>query len=185
MRKLLAWNVMTLDGYFEGTEPWDLSFHGSIWGPELEAMSLEQLAGDTSLVFGRKTYQGMAAYWPDAADEGAVTGRMNAIPKFVVSNTLTQADWNNTRVLGGDAAKQIAALKREDGGDLYVFGSAQLLESLLAAGLVDEYRLGLAPVVLGRGTPLFKPAEGPQNWTLLEARPLQTGGVILRYGVQG
>ena len=184
MRRLLAWNVMTLDGYFEGAEPWDLSFHSSIWGPELEAMSLEQLADDNSLVFGRKTYQGMAAYWPNATDEGAVTDRMNAIPKLVVSNTLTQADWSNTRVLNGDGAEAIAALKQEDGGALYVFGSAQLLASLLAAGLVDEYRLGLAPVMLGKGTPLFKPEGEPRNWSLLEARPLQTGGVVLRYAVK-
>jgi dihydrofolate reductase len=185
MRSLLAWNVMTLDGYFEGAQPWDLSFHNVVWGPELEAQSREQMEGDKTLIFGRKTYEGMAAYWPTATDEGLVAERMNAIPKIVVSNTLTTAEWNNTRVLAGDAAQTIAALKREDGGDLYVFGSAQLLGSLLAAGLVDEYRLCLAPVVQGRGTPLFKPAEQPQNWTLLEARALQTGGVVLRYRVKG
>ncbi|WP_127751721.1 dihydrofolate reductase family protein [Devosia sp. 1566] len=185
MRKLLAWNMITLDGYFEGAQPWDLSFHSTVWGPELEAMSRQQLEGDTTLIFGRRTYEGMAAYWPTASDEGEVAVRMNAVPKIVVSNTLTSADWNNTRVLNGGAAQTIAALKGEEGGDLYVFGSAQLLDSLLAAGLVDEYRLCLTPVVQGRGTPLFKPAEEPKNWTLLEARALQTGGVVLRYRVKG
>jgi dihydrofolate reductase len=184
MRSLLAWNMMTLDGYFEGAQPWDLGFHSAVWGPELEALSRQQLEGDTTLIFGRRTYEGMAAYWPTATAEGEVAVRMNAIPKIVVSNTLTRADWNNSRVLAGDAAQSIAALKRENGGDLYVFGSAQLLGSLLAAGLVDEYRLCLVPVVLGQGTPLFKPAAQPQNWTLLEARPLQTGGVVLRYRVK-
>ncbi|WP_374627148.1 dihydrofolate reductase family protein [Devosia sp.] len=182
MRRLLVWNVMSLDGYFEGTNPWDLSFHGSVWGDELEAFSIQQLDAMGLLLFGRKTYQGMADYW-QKEEPGAVADRMNAIPKAVASTTLKTAEWHNTRLLSGDAATAVRALKGEDGGDIFVFGSAALLETLLAHGLVDEYRVCIAPVVLGAGTPLFKPAAAALGLSLLEARPLETGGVLLRYAV--
>lgn len=182
MRSLVVWNVMSLDGFFEGPNPWDLGFHSSVWGDELEAFSIEQLDAMGLLLFGRKTYEGMADYW-QKEEPGPVAERMNAIPKAVASTTLKSADWNNTRLLSGDAVAAVRALKAEEGGDIFVFGSADLLAGLLSAGLVDEYRICLAPGVLGAGNPLFKPAGGSLSLSLLEARPLQTGGVLLRYAV--
>lgn len=181
MRKLIVWNLMTLDGYFEGKEPWDLGFHTSVWGDELEKFSLEQGAEIGTLLFGRRTYEGMAAYWTAETEPGEVADMMNSIEKAVASHTLTEAGWNNTRLLRGDAAQAVRDLKAEDGKDVFVFGSADLLASLLTAGLVDEYRLCLAPVTLGAGNPLFKPETAPLSMRLLEARPLKSGGVILRY----
>lgn len=183
MRRLLAWNLMTLDGYFEGRAPWDLGFHETVWGDELEAFSLEQGEEIGTILFGRRTYEGMARYW--TAETGAVADMMNSIEKAVATRTLDEATWNNTRLLKGDAVESVRGLKAEDGKDVYVFGSADLLDSLLAAGLVDEYRLCLAPVVLGGGAPLFKPQDQPIRMRLEGARPLKTGGTILTYAAAG
>jgi len=180
MRRLVAWNMMTLDGCFEGASPWDLGFHETVWGEELEAFSLDQGKEIGTLLFGRRTYEGMASYWTPAT--GAVADMMNAMEKAVATRTLNAAAWNNTRLLKGDAVAAVRALKAEDGKrDVYVFGSADLLASLLTAGLVDEYRICLAPVVLGGGNPLFKADGMKKTFTLTECRPLKTGGVILFY----
>lgn len=169
---------MTLDGFFEGTKKWDLDFHEYVWGDELEKLSLDQLAGADALVFGRVTYEGMAAHWTKAT--GPIADAMNAIPKVVCSRTLATADWNNTRVVR-DAGGEIATLRSEAGRDLYVFGSADLSATLMRRDLIDEYRLCVAPVVLGAGTPLFKPGIDRKRMTLREARPLKTGGALLFY----
>jgi dihydrofolate reductase len=181
MRRLVVWNLMSLDGYFEGRKPWDLDFHETVWGDELHAFSLEQGKEIGTLLFGRRTYEGMAGHWTTAT--GPVADMMNALEKAVASRTLDKATWNNTRLLKGDAVEAVRRLKAEDGKDIYVFGSADLLASLLAAGLVDEYRLCLAPVVLGGGNPLFKPQDHEVKMRLESARPLKTGGVILTYAM--
>jgi len=178
MRQLIMWNLMTLDGFFEGPAKWDLGFHEYVWGHELERLSLDQLGSTGGLLFGRVTYEGMAGYWSTAT--GEIAGFMNRVPKVVFSRTLQRADWHNTRLVSAAAEDEVPRLKRQSGGDLYIFGSADLSSGLIRHGLIDEYRLCLVPVVLGAGTPLFKPAERV-NMRLLEARPLQSGGVILRY----
>lgn len=179
MRKLIAWNVMTLDGYFEGLAPWQLDMHGTVWGEELEEFSLSQGAEIGTLLFGRRTYEGMRDYW--TKEEGPIASMMNGLDKAVASRSLETADWTNSRLLKGEAAETVRALKQEDGRDVFVFGSADLLTTLMAEELLDEYRLCLAPVVWGEGTPLFKPASGRTHFTLRESRPLKTGGLILFY----
>lgn len=179
MRRLLMWNVCTLDGLFEGAKPWDLAFHETVWGHELERFSREQGDEAGTLLYGRDTYQGMAAYWSQAT--GATADWVNRIPKVVFSNSLDAATWNNTRLAKGDAVAEVKRLKQESGKDLFVFGSARLSDSLMTAGLFDEYRLCLAPIVLGEGTPLWKPRKGPLPLKLLESRVLSTGGILLRY----
>lgn len=181
MRKLFAWDVVTLDGMFEGASPWDLSFHELVWGKDLEDLSKAQLENAGLLLFGRKTYEGMASYWSTGTETGPIADAMNALPKAVISNTLTEATWTNTRLLEGDGPELVASLKAEPGKDIYIFGSAELLSSLLAHGLVDGLRLCVAPVVLGQGTPLFKTGGGPVKMKLDEARPLENGGVLLNY----
>jgi len=183
MRRLVVWNLMTLDGYFEGRNRWDLGFHETVWGDELRAFSLEQGNEIGTLLFGRRTYEGMAGHWTTAT--GAVADMMNSVEKAVATRTLDAATWNNTRLLKGDAVEAVRRLKAEDGKDIYVIGSADLLASLLAAGLVDEYRVCVAPVVLGGGNPLFKPQDQQVKMRLESARPLKTGGVILTYAVGG
>lgn len=176
---LIFWNVMTLDGFFEAKNKWEIDFHNSVWGEELEHFSTEQLQSCGALVFGRVTYEGMASYWK--AETGEIADFMNTLPKIVCSRTLKQADWANTTILSGNVAEEIASLKQRSEKNMYVFGSADLSSTLMQHGLIDEYRICLAPVVLGAGTPLFKVRPERLSMKLLEARPLKTGGVILRY----
>ncbi len=180
MRKLIMWNVISLEGYFEGENAWDLDFHQLVWGKELEELTTEQLESDAVVIYGKKTYQGMADYWTAAEDEGETTELMNKVPKVVCSPTLKVANWNNTTIVK-DAVAEIPKLKQEGKGNMLVFGSAILSNSLMKANLFDEYRLCVAPVFIGKGRPLFKEGLPYQKLKLLEARPLQTGGVILRY----
>lgn len=180
MRKLIMWNLITLDGYFEGTRAWDLDFHGLVWGKELEDISIEQLRSAEMLVFGDKTYAGMADYWTKETDE--VAEYMNKLPKVVCSTTRTNADWSNTTIVK-DAAADISKLKQEGTGNMFVFGSGILSESLMKAGLFDEYRLCTVPVFLGAGRRLFREGLPYQKLTLLGTRPLQSGGVISKYAL--
>lgn len=179
MRKLIAWNVMTLDGYFEGDAPWELDFHLLVWGDELERFSLEQGEDMDILIMGRRTYEGMAAHWSTAT--GAIADFMNSVEKCIASRTLNRLEWSNAHLLRGDVVDAVQALKEQEGRNIYVFGSADLLDTLLAADLVDEYRVCIAPVVRGSGVPLFKPGGTARELTLLESRPLRTGGIVMRY----
>jgi dihydrofolate reductase len=179
MRKLVMWNLVTLDGYFEGTKSWELDWHEYVWGDELERLSLEQLRSADLLLFGRVTYQGMAAYWRTAT--GEVADLMNALPKVVFSRTLQQPDWANTTLVKDDAAGAVRELKEQGDRDMFVFGSADLSVTLANDGLFDEYRLAVVPVVLGTGNLLFGRNLRRQRLTLLESRPLSSGAVILRY----
>lgn len=179
MRKLIMWNLATLDGFFEGGKKWEIDWHEYVWGPELEQLSLEQSKEIGVLVFGRVTYEGMAGYWSKAT--GEVADFMNSVPKIVCSHTLAKAGWKNTRLVSGNAVEEIEKLKKEQGKDLYVFGSADLSSTLTEHGLFDEYRVCLTPLLLGGGTPLFKPNPKRIELKLIEARPLKSGCVILRY----
>jgi dihydrofolate reductase len=179
MRKLIMWNMVTLDGFFEGPEKWELDWHNDVWGEELERFSIEQLESADLLLFGRVTYEGMANYWRSA--QGEVADLMNGISKVVFSRTLEKAEWNNTQVIRADAEGQVARLKQQPGKDILIFGSADLSSTLMQNNLIDEYRLGMNPIVLGGGGPLFKPSPHRMRMRLLEARPLKAGCVILRY----
>ena len=182
MAKLIVWNLVTLDGLFEGPTKWDLAFHGDAWCDELSALS--QSFGEKAglLVFGRVTYDGMKAYWTSTEEEGETKVFMNALPKLVASRSLTASDWNNTQVTA-DIAGELARRKVNSAKDIYVFGSAELTDSLLRDGLVDEIMLCIAPVLLGAGTPLFKPGSPARKLSLTQTRPLGNGAVILTYAV--
>jgi len=179
MRKLIMWNFITLDGYFEGKQNWDLSFHDTVWGKELEKLSIEQLNSADYLVFGRVTYEGMSAYWKKA--EGEIAELMNKIPKLVFSKTLNAVDWNNSTLIKGNASAEISKLKAQGGRDMYVFGSANLSETFVNDKLFDEYRIGIAPVILGSGRPLFRQGISSQNLSFVSVQKLLTGGVVLKY----
>lgn len=179
MGRLIEWNLISLDGYFEGGTKWDLEWHNSVWDKELEKFSLDQLRSAGMLLFGRTTYEGMAAYWEKAT--GEVAEFMNNLPKAVVSRTLREADWHNTRILRGGTADEVTRLKNEIERDILVFGSGALSATLIKAGLFDELRIALAPIVLGRGATLFGRDLPRQQLKLVEARPLSSGLIILRY----
>lgn len=175
---------MTLDGYFEGNQNWDLSFHNVVWGQELEKLSIEQLKSADYLLFGRVTYEGMAAYWTKAEGETAeqeIAKLMNSIPKIVCSKTLKSAEWNNTTIISENVSEEIQKIKEQGGKDIYVFGSANLSETFINDNLFDEYRIGIAPVILGSGRPLFRQGIASKTLALVSTQQLSTGGVVLKY----
>jgi dihydrofolate reductase len=177
MARLIMWNLMTLDGFVEGPNR-DISWHLDVWGEELERLSIEQLKSAGGLMFGRVTYELMANHWPSAT--GEVADFMNALPKYVFSRALTRSDWNNTQMFNADVPDTVARLKRDSTKDIFLFGSAALAASLIPHRLIDEFRIAVNPIILGGGTPLFKPGERVKL-KLLDARTLSTGIVILRY----
>lgn len=179
MRRLVLFDMVSIDGFFEDAEG-SIDWHTT--DEEFNDFSVEQLNSIGMLLFGRVTYELMASYWPTAEDDPDVASRMNELPKAVVSNTLRGVTWENTELLTGEMAAQVRQLKQDPGGDIYVLGSGRLSDGLLGAGLVDEVRLMVAPVLLGAGRRLFEPVT-PVTWELLEARAFGNGNVLLRYGV--
>ena len=182
MRNLFSFNMMSLDGFFEGSQPWDLNWHNT--DEEFNEFAIEQMKTIDTLMFGRKTYEGMAGYWAseDALkDDPTVAGQMNSVPKLVISRTLSKADWNNTRLIKDNIAEEILKLKQQPGNDLAIFGSADLLSTLMQMDLVDEHRVMINPVILGKGTPLFKNVEDQTKLKLLKSRPFQSGNILLYY----
>lgn len=177
------WNLVTLDGFFEGPKPWDLDWHEYVWSDELEQFGLEQAATADLLLFGRVTYEGMAAHWSSAESETA--DFMNSVSKVVFSRSLETADWSNTRLVKDRAEEEVARLKQQPGKDILVFGSAELSSTLMQHGLIDEYRLCVVPVVLGEGYPLFKARPEQMKMQLVDTKPLESGGVILYYRPDG
>ncbi len=181
MGKLFVFNMVTLDGFFEGPD------HGIDWhnvDEEFNRFAIEQLDTIGVIVFGRVTYLGMASYWPTplaSEDDPVVAGLMNRMPKIVLSRTLDKAEWNNTRLIKNNAAEEIARLKQQSAKDLAIFGSANLAASLQNLGLVDEYRLMLNPIVLGGGTPLFQSINQPLKLKLIKTRVFSSGNVLLYY----
>jgi dihydrofolate reductase len=176
------WNLVTLDGFFEGGAPWDLDFHRSVFDNDLERFSIEQLQTADMLLFGRVTYEGMAAHWKAAT--GEVADFMNRLPKAVVSTTLPHAEWQNTRVISENVAETIRELKQAGERNMYVFGSGALSATLMHEDLFDEYRLAIVPVVLGEGKPLFPMGKDAMEMTLIESRTMASGCVILCYQPQ-
>ena len=183
MSKLIMWNLITLDGMFEGSQPWDLDFHEYAWGDELKRFAVEQASEVEGLIFGRRTYEGMAAHWSTA--KGEIADFMNAVPKYVCSRTLERVEWANSTLVKEDAGEAVARLKEQPGKDLFVFGSADLSVTLIRHGLFDEFRIGLVPVTLGKGSPLFKPDSEPLKLQLQQSRPLGDRCLLLRYQPAG
>lgn len=126
----------------------------------------------------------MAAYWTKAEAETAeqeIAKLMNNIPKLVFSKTLKSAEWNNTTIISENTSDEIQKLKKQGGKDIYVFGSANLSETFINDNLFDEYRIGIAPVILGNGRPLFRQGIASNNLSLVSTQQLMTGGVVLKY----
>lgn len=173
------WNLITLDGFFEGAKKWDLDWHNEVWDEELESISLQQLRSADLLIFGGTTYEGMAAYWRTA--KGEVADFMNNLPKVAISTTLKTADWKNSTLVNNDAVSFVNGLKRQGDGNMFVFGSGNLSATFISENMYEEYRLLVVPVIIGIGNPLFGHGLNRHRFTLLESQTLGSGGVILRY----
>jgi dihydrofolate reductase len=185
MRRMFSFIVATLDGYYEGPNQ---EFDWPTVDEEFDEFSVEQLDEVDTLVFGRVTYQMMAAYWPTPAaeeDDPRVTARMNGISKIVVSRTLDKAEWANTRLIKDGVAEELSELKQEPGKDMAIFGSSDLTVSLIQMGLVDELRIMVNPIVLGAGKSLFRTAAERISLKLLKSRRFNSGNVLLHYQPAG
>lgn len=181
MRKLFSFNMVTLDGFFEGPNQ-DIGWHHV--DEEFNQFAIEQTSSVDTILFGRVTYEGMASYWPTSAaitDDPVIADLMNRLPKIVFSRTLQKAEWNNTRLIKDHIAEEITKLKQQPGKDLAIFGSANLLSTLVQMDLVDEHRIMVNPVVLGSGTPLFQGVNEPIELKLLKTKTFDSGNVLLYY----
>jgi dihydrofolate reductase len=179
MRKVIASPFTSLDGFMSGPQG-EIEWNIPYFDEEMAGWVEEQLEGVGTLLFGRVTYQWFAQYWPTAGqkDDPGHADKMNALPKIVFSKTLDKAEWNNSRIIRDNVVEEVTRLKQQEGKNLVIDGSPTLIHSFSSLGLVDEFCIRLHPVVLGSGVPLFKERI---NLKLLEARPLRSGVVILRY----
>lgn len=186
--KVVVSEFVSLDGVMEdpgGAEGyehggWSFKFNR---GPEGDKFKVDELSAAGALLLGRTTYQAFAKAWPSIKDPDGFADKMNSIRKYVVSNTLTdpEATWNNTTIVRGDMAAEVAKLKARSGGDLLVFGSARLAQGLAEHGLVDDYRLMVYPVILGGGKRLFADLGKMATLNLIESRAAGDGIVMLTY----
>jgi dihydrofolate reductase len=150
-------------------------------GDEGDKFKLDETLESDALLLGRRTYEGFAAAWPDRTDEFGFADKFNSMPKYVVSSTLTNADWNNSTILGGDVVEEVRKLKDEVDGMIVVHGSAQLVQALIENDLVDELRLMVFPVVLGTGKRLFGETDDKKSFTLVDSKVVGDGVAILTY----
>ncbi len=181
MSKIILFNMMSIDGFFEGTGQ-RIDWHNV--DADFNDFAIEQLNDAAVLLFGRITYELMANYWPSAdalANDPVVAGKMNSIPKIVFSKTLSKADWNNTLVAKENIEEVCKKLKQEYEKNIFIFGSADLASSFINLKLIDEYRLIINPVILGQGNPLFKLRANQLNLRFISARVFSSGNVLLFY----
>ncbi len=175
MKRIVVTEYVSLDGVFENPA-WTRPY----WCDEIAKYKFDELFSSDVLLLGRETYQGFAAAWPSQKDEQGFADRMNGLPKVVVSSTLEQADWNNSSIINENMLEEIARLKQAEGADILVYGSASLAHLLLEHGLVDEIRLLVYPLVLGKGRRLF--AYGlDKKLKLGEVQTFPTGVIALAY----
>jgi dihydrofolate reductase len=161
----------------QGENAWALRYAGE----DQQRYKAEELSEAAAILLGRVTYEIFAAFWPTAPKDEGFADRMNALPKYVVSKSLRTAGWQNATIIKGNPAERIAELKQQSGGDILLFGSADLLNSLIKDDLIDEYRLMVFPVVLGSGKRLFRDARDILNLELVDTRTFASGVTVLTY----
>jgi dihydrofolate reductase len=186
--RIVVTEFVSLDGVMEdpgGSETfehggWSFEFNR---GEEGDKFKLDETLSSEALLLGRVTYEGFAAAWPSR--KGDFADKFNTMPKYVVSSTLDEPEWNNSTVLEGDAAEEAAKLRGELDGDIAVHGSAQLVQTLIENDLVDELRLMVFPVVLGSGKRLFGATSGKKRLQLVDSKVVGDGVTILTYRPAG
>jgi dihydrofolate reductase len=181
MRRLSAFNLITLDGYIAGRDG-DISWHNV--DEEFQEYAEKNSNSGNTLLFGRVTYELMAGYWtsPDALkNDPVVTKGMNNSAKIVFSRTLNKADWANTRLVKDNMLGEVRKLKQQNGNDLTILGSGTIVAQLAQAGLIDEYQIMLNPVVLGKGKTMFEGVTNRLSFKLISTRTFRNGNILLHY----
>lgn len=181
MRKLNVFNFITLNGYFKGPVE-DISWHRH--GDEESAFAEEGAQSQSVILFGRKTYEMMAGYWPTPQamkDSPEVADGMNKSEKIVFSRSLTSVNWKNTRLIKDNIVEAVRELKESPGNDLIILGSGSIITQLATAGLIDAYQFMVDPVVLGDGSSTFKGLPQKLDLKLTKTKTFQSGVVLLCY----
>lgn len=181
MRKIIACEWLSLDGFFSGINGETDWFY---WDKEIESYFKNFQRGIDTLLFGRVTYDIMKAYWPTdaaASEDPSITSHLNDSKKIVYSKAGVGADWNNTEVKQAIVPGEIITLKQEAGKDIVIYGSGSIISQLTSLGMIDEYLLAMNPMILGKGKPLFQQQEKPLHWQLTESHSFTNGLIILRY----
>jgi dihydrofolate reductase len=181
VRKVAAVELVSLDGVMESPEEWAFSYSND----EMEAANAKGMAASDAMLLGRVTYEQMAAFWREQPGGTPMVDYINSVQKLVVSTTLEEAGWNNSALIKDDVTKEIAELKRQPGKDITIIGSAILVRSLLKAGLLDELRLMVHPVVLSGGKRLFEDEGEQESLKLVSSETFATGVVSLAYWPSG
>lgn len=186
--ELVVTENITLDGVVDATEGWfdpAGDEEGADTSDILEVLQ-GQMEAEDGLLLGRVTFESFRGYWPKQVDDPTgITAHLDSVAKYVVSSTLEDPAWDNTTCLRGPLEDEVRALKNAPGRELGVTGSISLVHGLIEAGLVDEYRLFVYPVVLGRGARLFADATAVPRLRLVEATPFRSGVVLMRYRTAG
>jgi class 3 adenylate cyclase len=186
LRKLIASEFVTLDGVMEapgheqhvdGKNAWALAYAGE----DQQRFKIDEAYACGAMLLGRVTYEMFSAFWPTAPNDEGFADRMNGMPKYVVSTTLRSATWNNTTIIKGNVAEEIAKLKDEPGDDIVLYGSSELLRSLTKWGLIDEYRFMVFPVLLGSGKHLFADMAEVKYLQLVDTLTFASGVMVLTY----
>ena len=182
MARIVITQNTTLDGVVEALDGWFDPQGGEEDTADVLAEIREEMDAETGFLVGRQTFEDMRGFWPAQADDPTgITRHLDEVQKFVVSRTLGEPGWANTRVLSGDPVEEVRALRSSADGQIGVTGSITLCHALIAADLVDEYRLFVYPVVLGCGRRLFADGTEIPRLRLVETRPFRSGVALLRY----
>jgi dihydrofolate reductase len=178
MRKVVAVELVSVDGVMEKPEVWAFSYSSD----EMEQENAAGMAASDAMLLGRVTYEALAAFWPNQPGGTPMVDYINSVPKFVVSRTLEEPlEWNNSTLIKGDVGEEIAELKRQPGKDITIVGSGALVRWLLREGLLDELRLMVHPVVLGGGKRLFEEGGDGEALELVDSKAFDTGVHLLAY----
>jgi dihydrofolate reductase len=193
MRQLVVIEFLTLDGVMQGfgspDEDREGGFQHGGWGAAyaddvLSRAGAEGQRTTSAYLFGRRTYEKMAAFWPGRPADDPMAAHLNATPKYVVSRTLTWPKWAGTQVLAGDLVRGVQGLKAQGVGNVAVLGSGQLVQGLMENDLVDGYRIFLHPLLLGGGKRLFRELPKPRRLRLMDCKPTSTGVLMLSYSTR-
>jgi dihydrofolate reductase len=188
MGRIIVTEYVSLDGVIEAPGGGEDHYKHAGWtfdiarGDEGDKFKLDETLGSAALLLGRVTYEGFAAAWPHM--EGEFAEKFNSMPKYVVSTTLREAEWNNSTVLDGDVVTEVSKLKANVDGDIVVHGSAQLAQTLVENDLVDELRLMVFPIILGSGKRLFADTTDKKRLTLTESKTVGDDVTILVFNLQ-
>jgi dihydrofolate reductase len=178
MRKVVAVELVSLDGVMEKPEEWAFSYSND----EMEEVNAAGMAASDAMPLGRVTYEGLAAFWPNRPAGTPMVDYLNTVRKFVVSRTLEEPlVWNNSTLIKGDVAEEVGELKRRPGKDISIIGSGALVRSLLKDGLLDELKLMVHPLVLGGGKRLFEDDGDRKDLKLVDSKIFGTGVLYLTY----